>query len=119
MALRWFVDSSRARLTWSTAVVDGKATTDIYELIQRQDRSEVALLRFRWANNGDTVTAGRVAGAQAVASAAAIPTGTVFDAVVRSRGGSSVVDNQDGTAAWSPTGAFVDNGDGTATFSGS
>ncbi len=130
MASHWFVDNTRARVTWTSAVSGGKAATDIYELVQRTDRAEVALMRYPWARQGDSVTAGQVTAAQAVEAAGTPPSGAFVDAKVHPddarflRAGRAATI----TAAWNfttaPTvdgkpisaGKLVDNGDGTATW---
>jgi hypothetical protein len=56
-----YVDASGVAIVWSTAVVSGAATTDIYQVVAEDAHANTLL----WARSGQAVSAARVADAQA------------------------------------------------------
>lgn len=69
----WYLDASRAAINWGTAVVNGRATSDILRLVSRDDDPKAPRVTAMWAPSGTTVSPARVAAAQAETSADPIP----------------------------------------------
>jgi hypothetical protein len=104
---RWYVDSSRTAIDWETAVVDGEATTDIFEVTLDPMLGAVPLTAL-WARDGRPVSEAAVEAAQVATSEDPIPTDPATEPTTGGSGG--------GQLAWQfsvPGDLVVAAGDGS------